>query len=307
MSTRLKPASLLVAALAVAAIACSDDDGVTPTRTPKFEIVPEKTPLALTQDDSLQFGTTLYDRANGTVMSSRTGMTVTSANPAVLVVRNSANSVIKALAGGSTTLSFKYTDPVSKESATLDIPVTVTPVAVGSVVFTSSDPTLFADEKVKVRAVALSAAKDSLPRRALAYTVDAADTAVAAVAADGTVTPKDAGVAHVIAAVEGRADTTVITVQNRPVTRVTLTPTLSTIKVGATVKLTATVNGTKTAPNDVTITNRVPTWTSSDPAVATVDGKGSVTGVAAPAGGALVTITATVDSQSASAQVVVNP
>ena len=113
--------------------------------------------------------------------------------------------------------------------------------------------------------------------------------AVATVDANGKVTAKSLGMADITVTTEdgGYTATCRVGVVRRPggdvsVTGVTLNKTATTIAVGASETLTATV-----APTNAT--NKKVTWTSSDPAVATVDASGKVTGVAK--GTATITVT----------------
>ena len=112
---------------------------------------------------------------------------------------------------------------------------------------------------------------------------------VATVDANGKVTAKSLGMADITVTTEdgGYTATCRVGVVRRPggdvsVTGVTLNKTATTIAVGASETLTATV-----APTNAT--NKKVTWTSSDPAVATVDASGKVTGVAK--GTATITVT----------------
>ncbi len=114
----------------------------------------------------------------------------------------------------------------------------------------------------------------------------------------GLVTGVAAGPATITATSEGQsgvAAVTVMTVTPAPVASVTVSPAAASVGVGQAVALTAT-------PMDASgnaLTGRVVTWGSSAPAVATVNGNGQVTGVAAgPA-----TITATSEGQSGSAAI----
>ena len=84
-----------------------------------------------------------------------------------------------------------------------------------------------------------------------------------------------------------------------PVASVTVAPNPASVVVGGTVPLTAT---TKDASGNV-LTGRVITWASSNTALATVNGSGVVTGVAA---GGPVTITATSEGQSGTSAVTVS-
>lgn len=107
--------------------------------------------------------------------------------------------------------------------------------------------------------------------------------AVATVDASGEVTGVTAGEATITVTTEdgGKTSTCRVTVITS-VTGVTLNKTATTIAVGASETLTATV-----VPGNAY--NKNVTWTSSDPAVATVDASGKVTGVAK--GTATITVT----------------
>src|SRR2546429_1648390 len=88
-----------------------------------------------------------------------------------------------------------------------------------------------------------------------------------------------------------------ITVTNVPVARVTVTPAITSLLMGATLQLTATPTDALGNP----LSGRVVTWSTNTPGVATVRGTGLVTG----SGVGAVTITATSEGQSGSAAVTV--
>src|SRR5207253_76070 len=96
-----------------------------------------------------------------------------------------------------------------------------------------------------------------------------------------------------------QSGTAAVTVSPAPVALVTVAPATATVQVGQTVQLTAT---TKDANGNV-LTGRTVTWATSNAALATVNGSGLVTGVAA---GGPITITATSEGQSGTAAVTVN-
>src|SRR5206468_782815 len=106
-----------------------------------------------------------------------------------------------------------------------------------------------------------------------------------------------AGPATITATSEGQSGSAALTVSTVPVASVVVSPATTSRQVGQTVQLTST-------PKDAggnALTGRVVTWGSSNPAVATVNGSGLVTGMAAgPA-----TITATSEGQSGSAALTV--
>ncbi len=124
------------------------------------------------------------------------------------------------------------------------------------------------------------------------------NNAIATVSATGLITGVAVGgPVSIRATVNGNAGSTAVTVVPVPVASISMTPTTATAFVGQTTTLTAT-------PRDVAgnaLTGRTVTWTSSNPALATVTG-GVVTGVSA---GGPVTITAAVGTITATATVTV--
>src|SRR5206468_435945 len=106
-----------------------------------------------------------------------------------------------------------------------------------------------------------------------------------------------AGSATITATSEGQSGSAALTVTTVPVASVAVSPATASRQVGQSVKLAAT-------PQDAggtALTGRVVTWGSSNPAVATVNGSGLVTGMAAgPA-----TITATSEGKSGTAAITV--
>lgn len=125
---------------------------------------------------------------------------------------------------------------------------------------------------------------------------------VAAVDENGIVIALSSGIAYVTAIADGKQAICEVTVtkQNEEppavaVTSVTLNKTATTLDVGQSETLTVTVN-----PFDAT--NKTVSWTSTSPSVATVDGNGKVTAVAA----GTATIIARVETKNATCYVTVN-
>src|SRR5438132_884609 len=108
-----------------------------------------------------------------------------------------------------------------------------------------------------------------------------------------------AGTYRVIATQSGGtlADTAAVTITTVPVASVTVSPASASVPVGQTVQLTATPKDASGTP----LAGRVVTWASSNMAVATVNGSGVVTGVAAGAA----TITATSEGKNGTATITV--
>ena len=120
---------------------------------------------------------------------------------------------------------------------------------------------------------------------------------IAIVNAAGTVTGISPGMTQVTAAAGGRQGQASISVVPIPVASLTIAPAAAALVAGATQQLTAI---TLDANSNV-LTGRVVTWTSSDATKASVTASGLVAAVAAGS----ITITATSEGRSASAQVTV--
>jgi hypothetical protein len=148
---------------------------------------------------------------------------------------------------------------------------------------------------VQLTGVTKDSAGNLLTRRTVSWMTS--NNAVATVSASGVVTGVAAGSATITATSDGQSGTAAMTVTNVPVARVTVTPLIASLLMGATVQLTATPTDALGNP----LSGRVVTWASNAPGVAAVSGTGLVTGLGI--GG--VTITATSEGQSGSAAVTV--
>lgn len=102
------------------------------------------------------------------------------------------------------------------------------------------------------------------------------DAAIATVSGTGLVTAVALGDVTITATSEGKTGSAAVTVSNVPVAALSVTPNPSSVGVGRTAQLTAVP---KAADGDELI-GRPVTWSTSDPAVATVSNTGLVTGVA---------------------------
>jgi hypothetical protein len=108
----------------------------------------------------------------------------------------------------------------------------------------------------------------------------------------------DTGRVRLIAAAGVRADTAFITVTLQPVASIAVSPADATLAAGATIQLQASVADATGAP----LTGRTITWSTSDGAIARVDGHGLVSGLA----GGTATVTASCEGKSARATIVVS-
>ncbi len=125
-------------------------------------------------------------------------------------------------------------------------------------------------------------------------------TGMATANSSGLVSGVAAGSATITATSEGKSGTATITVTAAtppPVATVTVSPASASVAVGSTVQLTAT---TKDANGNV-LTGRVITWSSNATAIASVNGTGLVSGIAAGSA----TITATSEGKSGSSAITV--
>src|SRR5207245_989239 len=136
------------------------------------------------------------------------------------------------------------------------------------------------------------------PLTGRAVTWVSSNAGVATVDGSGLVRGMAAGPTTITATSEGMSGTTAITTVNAPVASVTVSPAAPSVQVGQAVQLAAT-------PKDAggaALTGRVVTWASSNAGVATVNGTGLVTGVAAGSA----TITATSEGTNGTAALTVS-
>src|SRR5213596_1839882 len=148
---------------------------------------------------------------------------------------------------------------------------------------------------IQLTGVTKDSAGNLLTRRTVNWMTS--NNAVATVSASGLVTGVAAGSATITATSDGQSGTAAMTVTNVPVARVTVTPLIASLLMGATVQLTAT-------PTDSLgnlVTGRVITWSTNAPGVAAVSASGLVTGLAV----GVATITATSEGQSDTAALTV--
>jgi uncharacterized protein YjdB len=173
--------------------------------------------------------------------------------------------------------------------------VQVVLVPVASVVVTPAADTLAPGQRATLHAAVLDSVGDPLPDRVVVWS--SSNTAVATIDDRGRVTAVAPGTVVMSAASGGKSGEAAVTVTNAPVASVVVTPAVDTLQAGQQQQLTATL----TDASGNVLTDRVVTWSSSNPAIAVVDGTGLVTGVLP--GDA--TITATAESVQGFASVVV--
>lgn len=165
------------------------------------------------------------------------------------------------------------------------------PAAVTAVVVTPTEATIVVGGTTTVSAEPRSAAGSALAGRAISWSSSSA--AVATVSASGVVTGVAAGTAQITATSEGRTGSATITV-TQPVARVVLSA--DSVDVPLRTSITLTAQGRDAA--GTAVGGRPVSWTSSAPSIASVSD-----GVVRMLLPGTVTITATIDGQSASARV----
>ena len=175
--------------------------------------------------------------------------------------------------------------------------VTVVNLPVASVDVAPATASVPVGLTVQLTATPRDAGGNALAGRVVTWASSA--PAVATVSSAGVVTGVTSGTATVTATSEGQSGTATVTVTDVPVASVQVTPARNAVPSGGAVQLTATLRDA----NGRTLSGRVVTWTTTDPAIATVGPSGLVTGVAVGA----VTITATSEGQSGTAEVTVTP
>lgn len=208
---------------------------------------------------------TLLD-ANGNALTGRT-IAWTSSNTNVATI--SSTGVITTLSAGTTVIT--ATSEGKSGSATL----TVTTPAVATVTVTLGASSIAVGATTTATAVLRDAANNPLSGRAVAWASSV--PGVATVNASGVVTAVSAGTTVISATSEGKTGSATLTVTVAPVATVSVTLGTSSLAVGSTTQAAAV---TRDASNN-TLTGRIVTWSSSNTAVATVNGAGLVTAVAA--------------------------
>jgi uncharacterized protein YjdB/alpha-tubulin suppressor-like RCC1 family protein len=228
-----------------------------------------------------QLTATARDSAGG-ALAGRV-VTWSTSNAAVTVV--TANGVVTALAAGSATI----TATVEGLSASATIAVSVVPVA--SVTVTPGTASIATGVSAQLAAMPRDSSGGALAGRTVVWS--SANPAVATVSSSGVVTGIAIGTVTISAASEGRTGTAGITVTPVPVTSVTVSPISPSLSVGQTTQLTATTR----AADGSTLSGRLVTWSSSNPAVASVSSAGLITAV----GVGTATITASSEGTSGAA------
>jgi len=202
----------------------------------------------------------------------------------------SSTGVISAKGLGSTQVAASANGHSAVATITVAIP------AVASVVLTPTHVDAVVGAKTQFTAAALDASQRPLSGRTITWT--STNEFVATVDATGSMTARSAGTASIIATSEGKSASATVTVTQAPLASVAITPNPLSMSVGQSTQLTAVT--TDTAGN--VVTGRAVTWSTSDPAIATV----SASGVLAAIAPGSVRITASVEGKSGTADVTIS-
>ena len=260
---------------------------ITVTQIPVAAVSVSPATASLTPGQTVQLAATPTD-ASGNPLTGRV-VTWTSSNGAVAAV--SGSGLVSALAAGSATI----TASSEGQSGGAAVTVAAVSVAVASVSVSPTTASLTTGQTVQLAATPKDANGSSLTGRVVSWTSSSGD--VATVSGSGLVTALAAGSATITATSEGQSGTAAIAVAPAPVASVSLSPTTASLTTGQTVQLAATPKDASGNP----LTGRAVTWTSNNGSVASVNGSGLVTALAAGSA----TITATSEAKSGTASVAV--
>ena len=173
--------------------------------------------------------------------------------------------------------------------------VQVIPVPVVAVRVSPASRDLTVGESAQLTAEPLDAQGNVLSNRSVAWSSSKPN--VVSVAASGVVAGISAGSAVITATVEGKSGVAAVTVAPAPVASVVVSPSSATLVVGQTIDLEAQPRDASGQPLD----GRTVTWSSNRPEVATV----TSTGVVAAMSAGTVTITASSEGRSGTANIAV--
>ncbi|UNP88217.1 Ig-like domain-containing protein [Aeromonas encheleia] len=231
--------------------------------------------------------------SDGSSVNVTTSVSWTSSDPAVATV--DASGLVTGVTPGTATI----TGTLDGQSATLSVTVTNATLNVGGLTITVPPMTLAVG--LTGQLAASGTYSDGTSADVTANVQWSSDPAIATVSLTGLVTAVAPGTATITGILDGQSATLSVTVTNATINAGGLTITVPpmTLAAGQTGQLAA--NGSYSDGSSVDVTASV-SWVSSDPAVATVDASGLVTGVAP----GTATITGTLGGQSATLSVTVS-
>ncbi len=238
-------------------------------------------PLGLKQ----QFAATGFFK-NGTVSDLTTSVTWSSSNPTVAVISNSAGSqgLATSLAQGTTAIT------ASLGSVSGSTILTVTPPVLVSLAVTPGNPSIPLGTKQQFNATG-TFTDGSTQDLTTSVSWNSSNTAVATINSQGLASTAKQGMTTITASSGSVSGSITLTVTPPTMVSIALTPLQPSITVGNTLQFTATGNFTDGSKQDLTTTA---TWSSSNPAVATISNAGGSQGLAKALAEGTTTISAAV-------------
>ncbi|MGQ0639154.1 MAG: beta strand repeat-containing protein [Gemmatimonadaceae bacterium] len=253
---------------------------------PVARVVTNPNQITLNPGQTSQLTVTLTDSA-GNILSGR-AITYLSSNATIATVSNT--GLITAVAEGSAQIE------ASSEGKTATTVVTVNPVPVASMTITPSTVALGIAQTTRLTAQAFDAGGRPLANRKFTW-ISGAPT-VATVNQSGDVTAVAGGTAVIFAATEGISASATVSV-TASVSTVSVAPANPTLSVGQTIGMTAILRDV----NGIILTGRVVGWSSSNPAIASVN---SSNGVVTAVASGTATITASSEGKTGGTNVTVS-
>jgi uncharacterized protein YjdB len=216
-------------------------------------------------------------------------VTWSSSSTGVATVSNS--GLITGIASGGAVIT------ATSEGKTAVVAVTISTVPIASIAVTPGTDTVVVTQTLQLTAVAKDAQGATLSGRPFAWVTS--DASRATVSSTGLVTGVSPGAVTITASAEGKTGTASITIKEKPVGAVILSPGQISVEAGQTRQLTAQV----TDDQGNALSGRPVTYASDNAGVASVSASGLVTGVAV----GTAKITATSEGKSGTADVTVTP
>ena len=214
---------------------------------------------------AVQLSATTRDAQNNIL----TGRVVAWASSNVAVASVSSTGLVTGISAGSCTIT------ATSEGKSGTAQVTVALVPVDSVTVSPAQATIAGGQTLQLTARATDARGAELTGRTVEWT--SAQPTIATVSPTGLVTGITAGATRIVATIEGKSASALITVTPVPVARIEIKPTAASLFIGQKEQFTAT---TLDADGHV-LPGRQVTWISGAPTVAAVDKTGLVTAVGA--------------------------
>ncbi len=259
---------------------------VTAATAQSISVTPGATQFAKGTTTQLQTTATLSD---GTAPNVTSQATYTSSAPAVATINSS--GVVTGVSIGTAVITASY------QGKTATTTLTITAATATSIALTSSSNNLPAGTTAQLQATA-TYTDGTTGDVSSSATYTSSNHSVATVSATGQVMSVSTGTAVITATYEGQSATVTITVSAATALSITVTAGSTQFAKGTTTQLQTTATLTNGTTQDVT---SQATYTSSAPAVATVNSSGVVTGVSI----GTAVITASYEGQTATATITI--